>query len=284
MTINSSDIFSNGHTVLKRARHGYFLFNRNDLYIGRALDLYGEWCESEIEAIARLVQPGDLVVDIGANIGTHTIALANLVTATGLVIALEAQRQVYNYLVANVAINNLLHVLCMNNAAGASSGSVRVPLLNPAEPTNFGALNVASHESGEPVKVISVDSLGLPRCRLIKIDVEGMEPQVLLGAAETIERLKPIIFVETTLVNGREVIRILMRFGYACYWHIASYYNPDNWSRNPENVFLGIHPESNLLCIPRNSNIVISGLEKITGPEDNWQLALERIRGNHTGG
>jgi hypothetical protein len=166
----------------------------------------------------------------------------------------------------------------MNNAAGATAGSVRVPLLNPAEPTNFGALNVASHESGETVKVISVDSLGLPRCRLIKIDVESMEPQVLMGAADTIERLSPIIFVETTLVNGREVIRIMMRLGYSCYWHIADYYNPDNWSRNSENVFKGIHPESNLFCIPRNSSVAISGLEKVTGPEDNWQLALARLR------
>jgi len=263
---------------LKRARHGYFLFNRNDQFIGRALDLYGEWCESEIEALAKLIHPGDLVVDIGANIGTHTVALANLVSSNGLVLALEAQRQVYNYLVANIAINNLLHVVCMNNAAGASAGSVRVPLLNPAEPTNFGALNVESHESGEPVKVISVDGLGLPRCRLIKIDVEGMEPQVLLGAADTIQRLSPIIFVETTLVNGREVIRILTSLGYSCYWHIANYYNPDNWSRNPENVFGGIHPESNLICVPRSSNVVISGLEKVTGADDNWQLALERIR------
>jgi len=47
-----------------------------------------------------LIRSGDFVVDIGANIGTHTVALANLVGSGGLVVALEAQRQVYNYLVA----------------------------------------------------------------------------------------------------------------------------------------------------------------------------------------
>src|SRR6266850_3946175 len=155
----SEDIFSNDYTVLKRCKHGYFLFNRNDQFVGRALDLYGEWCEEEITTLAQLVRPGDIVLDIGANIGTHTVALANMVTVGGVVIAIEAQRQIYHYLVANVAINNLLNVVCMNNAAGASAGSVLVPLLSPSVANNFGALNVAAQPSGERIQVITVDSL-----------------------------------------------------------------------------------------------------------------------------
>src|SRR5712692_1599177 len=103
----SPDLFSNDYTVLKRCKHGYFLFNRNDAFVGKALDLYGEWCEREITILSHIVRPGDFVIDIGANIGTHTIALANMVTGSGLVIAIEAQRQMHNFLVANVAINNL---------------------------------------------------------------------------------------------------------------------------------------------------------------------------------
>ncbi|HLQ76162.1 MAG TPA: FkbM family methyltransferase, partial [Terriglobia bacterium] len=115
-TLDTRDLFVNDYTVLKHCKHGYFLFNRNDQYIGRALDLYGEWCEHEITTLAQLVRPGDIVIDIGANIGTHTIALANMVTSSGAVIAVEAQRLIFNYLVANVAINNFVHVLCVNNA------------------------------------------------------------------------------------------------------------------------------------------------------------------------
>ena len=222
---SSPELFRNDYTVLKQCRHGYFVFNRNDRFVGRALDLYGEWCEREIATIAQLVRPGDFVLDIGANIGTHTIAMAKMVTGTGLVIALEAQRQMFNYLVTNVTLNNLLHVICMNNAAGATAGAVRVPLLTPSAENNFGAVSLAGQESGEPIPMITVDSLKLARCRLIKIDVEGMEPQVLSGARRTIERLRPFLFVEATMENCREVIRLLTQFGYDCRWHIACYYN-----------------------------------------------------------
>jgi FkbM family methyltransferase len=272
------EIFHNGYTALKRCKHGYFLFSRNDDFIGRSLDLYGEWCEREIETVAQVVRAGDFVVDIGANIGTHTVALANVVTADGLVVAIEAQRQVYNYLVANVRINNLLHVLCLNKAAGAQAGTVKVPLLDPSLAGNFGALNVAAQKEGEPVEVITVDSIGLPSCRLIKIDVEGMEPQVLNGARQTIRKLKPFIFVEATLENSSEVISRMIQFGYDCRWHIADYFNPKNYFENSNNVFSAYHPESNLFCFPKEANIVTSGLEPVTGPEDNWQRALERVR------
>jgi FkbM family methyltransferase len=272
------DIFVNDYTVLKRCKHGCFLFNRNDRFIGRALDLYGEWCEHEIETLAQLVRPGDVVLDIGANIGTHTIALANMVKHGGVVLAIEAQRTIYNYLVANVAINNLLHVVCMNNAAGASTGPVLVPVLNPSAANNFGGVNVASQSAGERIECVTVDSLGLTQCRLIKIDVEGMEPQVLWGSQQTIERYRPFIFVEATIDNSREVIEILTRFRYNCQWHIASYFNSDNFYQNSNNVFRDIHPESNLVCSPRESEVVIPGLEPVTGPEDNWLSALERVR------
>ena len=55
-------------------------------------------------------------------------------------------------------------------------GNVLVPLLAPSVAANFGALNVASQQVGESVQVMTVDSLELPRYRLIKIDVEDMEP------------------------------------------------------------------------------------------------------------
>jgi len=60
----------------KRCRHGTFLFNRNDLMVGRALDLYGEWCESEIHVLTPLLETGSVVVDVGANIGTHSLPFA----------------------------------------------------------------------------------------------------------------------------------------------------------------------------------------------------------------
>jgi hypothetical protein len=81
------------------------------------------------------------------------------------------------------------------------------------------------------------------------------------------------------LENSHELIKkTLRRFRYDCRWHIADYFNSYNFFQNPDNVFRGIHPESNLVCFPEEAKIVTSGLEAVTGPEDNWKRALHRIQ------
>jgi len=61
---------------IKACRHGVFLFNRKDLMVGRALNLYGEWCEGELHVLHQLISTGAVVIDVGANIGTHTVPFA----------------------------------------------------------------------------------------------------------------------------------------------------------------------------------------------------------------
>src|SRR5262245_11832458 len=68
-----------GYNVLKNCRHGSLLYNRNDQYIGRSLDLYGEYCEARVETVRQLLKPGDVVVDVGAYIGHNTVFLARAV-------------------------------------------------------------------------------------------------------------------------------------------------------------------------------------------------------------
>ena len=274
----SGVIFQNDYTVLKECRHGFFLFNKNDHFIGRSLNIYGEWCEGELVTLLQILVPGQVVVDVGANIGTHTIPFAERVTNTGLVLAFEPQRQVFCYLTANVQLNNLLNVVTFQNALSNSPGEVLIPLRDPRLKFNFGAVNAEESPEGEPVDVLELDNLNLERCNLIKIDVEGMERKVIEGAGKTIRRTRPVLFVETTTVNSREVIEILRDFRYKSWWHIAAYYSPENFFENRENVFSDIHPESNLLCFPTESAVSIDGLEKVQDVDDTWELALERVR------
>ena len=221
-------ILQNGYTTLKRCRHGLFVFNQNDSFIGRSLDLCGEWCEAEVAALCQVLAPGQVVVDVGANVGTHTIPLANKVTSTGMVLAFEPQRQVFNYLTANIAINNLLHVATFQTALGKHPSTAYLPLFNPLEVMNFGAVNAEGFEEGEPVEVVALDSFNLERCHLIKIDVEGMEAKVLEGAQATIKRSRPILFVETTTVNHREVISKIEDYNYTGWWHRSGPHSLDS--------------------------------------------------------
>src|SRR5512139_1143204 len=83
---------------VKRCRHGVFAYNRNDIYIGRSLSVYGEYSEAEVAFLSRLLAPGDTVVEAGANIGSITVPLARVVGAGGRLIGFEPQRVAFELL------------------------------------------------------------------------------------------------------------------------------------------------------------------------------------------
>ena len=58
-------IIENEHIAVKQCRHGLFAYNLNDLYIGRSLDAYGEWCEAELSLIFQVLKPGGVVMNHG---------------------------------------------------------------------------------------------------------------------------------------------------------------------------------------------------------------------------
>ena len=251
-------ILENDFIALKRCNHGIFAFNRNDSFVGRSLDIYGEWCESEMALFDKIVPPKSLVIDVGANIGTHTVFLAKKVGIGGRVLAFEPQRLVYQTLCANVALNALTNVNCVHAAIGDNRESITVPLLNPRAEFNFGELSLLDQTQGETVSKIRIDDLALPRCALIKMDVEGMEIDVIRGATKTITTHHPLLFVENNRPKGSpELVEALSDLGYKCWWHIASYFNPNNFFQNERNIFSR--------CAPLHPRIAINGHQLADG-------------------
>lgn len=233
---------------LKACRYGQMLFNRYDMYIGRSLQLYGEFSEGECEVFRQIVRQGNTVVEVGANIGSHTVPLAQWVGPRGRVIAFEPQRIVFQNLCANVALNNLLNVHCLQQAAGAKLGSIVVPHIDYQSENNFGGLGLGSFTRGERVPLVTIDSLELDACDLIKIDAEGMEREAILGAQKTIEKFKPTLYVENDRTDrSDDLIRTLDGFGYAMYWHLPPFFNPKNFSGKSENVFSNL-VSKNMIC------------------------------------
>ena len=265
--------------AVRRAKRGVFIYNRNDLFVGRSIDLYGEWCDAELDLLLGYLKPGDTVLDVGANIGTHAVPFAAAVGGAGTVFAFEPQRLFFQILCGNVALNGLTNVRCLPQAVGAARGSVRIPQLAPMVPNNFAALPASGHASGENIDVVTVDSLGLTDCRLIKIDAEGMEPDVLRGARDTISACRPVLFVENnTVEKSASTLAAIRETGYRMWWHIAPYYNERNYLGNRENVFTKYFPEANLLCLPPDAEPRVPGLVECTVADDNWQAACRRMR------
>src|SRR5262249_47922034 len=192
--------------------------------------------------------------DIGANIGAHTVPLAQLVGSGGRVLAFEPQRIPYYSLCANVILNNLSNVVCHQVAVGEATGTLSVPELDYQASHNFGALELTRDYCRCPtytVRVLKIDDLSLSACHFMKIDVEGMERMVLAGAVETIRRFQPILYVEDDRsAKSAELRALLESLGYELYVHRPPLYNPQNCFNNPQNIF-GRIISLNLYCHAR---------------------------------
>lgn len=271
MTTSQPVASNSSPTMLKQCRHGPMLFLRDDVYIGRSLDLYGEFSELEAVLFAQIVRAGDVVVEVGANIGAHTVHLARLAGANGCVHAYEPQRVIFQLLCANVALNSLFNVYTHHAGVSSSAGELHVPPLNYAGVNNFGGLSLSQEKFGEPVAVVYLDALTLPSLKLLKVDVEGMEHEVLSGARQTIRQHRPLLYVENDRrEQSAALITLIDELGYDMYWHMPTMYNPDNFAKNPDNIFPFI-VSCNLLCVPKEAALTLNGFQKVTGPDD-WRL------------
>jgi FkbM family methyltransferase len=252
---------------LVAARHGFFLYNRHDKYVGRSFEQYGEFSEGEAKIFRQMIRPGMVVVEAGANLGAHTLVLAKLVGPTGVVYAFEPQRPIFQALCANMALNGIGNVHARYEALAEQPGWITIPLLNYRAENNFGGLNLQGHATGERVPVTTIDSLALPRCEFIKADVEGMEINVLKGAAETIGRCRPILYVENDRAEkSAALIEYLHSLDYRLYWHKPPLFNADNYFQNSENYFGEIR-SFNMIGFHSSVKTVLSGFPPVQTPD-----------------
>lgn len=215
-------------------KYGNFIYNDCDYYIGKAIQEYGQFSESELEFYKQFLNKDCLCLDIGANMGALTVPIAQL---SGEVIAFEPQRWVYYQLCSNIVINNLHNVNCQNVAVGKEKGEVFVPFLDYDSENNFGGLQLRNNNFAHNyvVPVITVDSLNLNHCDFMKIDVEKMEYDVLLGAEATIEKFKPVIFYEDN--EDKDCELLLNSKGYKFHKFCFPGFDENNYFQNKSNYF-----------------------------------------------
>ena len=261
-------------TKLKQCRYGPMLFLQTDRYVGGSLDAYGEYCHGESVVFEQMVSKGQTIVEIGANIGAHTVHLAKLVGPAGRVVAFEPQRVIFQILCANIALNDCFNVQTLNAASGSEPGKLLVPPVDYGHPeSNFGGVSLIGIEHGEEVPIIPLDSLPLSSLRVLKVDVEGMETPVLQGARNHIARFRPIIYVENDRPEQSPgLIRLIQEMGYNLWWHLPALFNPDNANGRTDNIF-GAVCSINMICLPAEAANVVTGFRQIHTPDDRWQAA-----------
>jgi FkbM family methyltransferase len=239
------------YTATAVTKDGLMMFPQADWYVGRSLHEYGEFSALEQELWAAYIPHDGVCVDVGANIGAHTIALARMASG-GWVYAFEPQRVLYQMLCGNTQLAHCPNVIAAHGALGETAGHVRIPAIAYAASQNFGAVDMAqfAQTDGEAVPVLPLDSCGFERLDFLKVDVEGMECEVLRGATKTIARTRPTMYIENDRADKADaLVRLIHTLGYRAYTHNVPLYNPDNFRENPLNVF-GDIVSLNVLCIP----------------------------------
>jgi FkbM family methyltransferase len=183
------------------------------------LGLYLQQWEPDVTgAIIRYTRPGMTVLDIGANIGAHTLRFARLAGREGRVIAYEPTGFAYAKLRRNLSLNDMPQVDAVQVALSDE------PL--PPQEVNFRASwqTDGSRKESSTTRVAferlddSLERLGVGRVDLIKIDVDGNEFRLLAGGRRMLERDRPLMLMEAVGPHfdddARNPYRMLRELGY----------------------------------------------------------------------
>lgn len=234
-------------------RYGRVYAPKADSVIGRSLRTYGEWAEQEIGYLSTCIENDGIIVDVGGNLGTHTLALAKR-HPNCHVFTFEPSAFTFSLLSSTAVFNGLENVTLFNMGCSTETGISFVDLDYENVGLNYGAASFTtrgeSHLGGMPFAFVSLDSISFDRkVELIKIDVEGMEYDVIAGAKSVIAKHSPFVFLEVLETSAAfRCSDLLTEYGYRCFWVSTSAYNADNFNRYPENVWG--HGELSLLAVP----------------------------------
>lgn len=181
---------------------------QNDNVISNALVINGAY-QKHLEVVSEFFikdYQNGVVLDIGSNLGSYSIPLAKKYKNLDF-IGFEPQKIVYYQYCGNIFLNSLNNVTALNVAVGKRNRKISINLPQYNVENNIGGFSlnkkiihnkneVLLSEEEDNISIITIDSLNLENIRLIKIDVEGLEEDVILGSLKTLEKnnYPPIIF------------------------------------------------------------------------------------------
>ena len=256
--------------IKQKFKHGTFSYYSNDQYIGKSLSEYGEWSEAEVVVLKQLLADNENMIEVGSNIGTHTIPLAKQVLNGGFVYAIEPQHQNHKLLLDNIKNNELKNVKVLKIAISSKEGEAYMNTFDENIISNYGDSKIFSSnfKNAESVPVKTLDQLFYDdikerkSIKLIKCDAQGQEPHIILGSKKIIDQYKPYHYLENDDIHtSKALIEIIKNLGYILFWHLPPLYNPDNFLKNTKNIFPKII-SCNMLCIHHSTKIKLNEIWK----------------------
>ncbi len=185
--------------------------------------------DSSRKKLYSLLKTGFTVLDIGTNIGEVLLNIASKIGPAGKIYGFEPNPPIFERLLTNISLNNFKNISVFKLGLSHENKDFQ---LYEILPENLGATRILDKDDGisskTTIHTIKVDDFvtenNITKIDLIKIDVEGFELFVLMGASEVLKKWKPVLFIELIdshqkihHFGARQLVEYLISFGYRCY-------------------------------------------------------------------
>jgi hypothetical protein len=231
-----------GFSAVAEMRVGILQYLPDEALVGESLDWYGEYLQPQLDLLARLIRPGATVLEADAGVGAHAVFLGKALGAAGHLFLYEPRPVVQRILRQNLGANRVMNVTLMRQVLGRRS-----------------AADVAAPgEAATPVVTETLDELRLERLDSLKINDGALALEVLDGAADTLWRLRPLLFLAAAdeAMLGALAERA-KAFSYRCWRLETALFNAANFNRRDTDIFAGRKALA-LLAIPEETDVDIA--------------------------
>lgn len=227
---------------MQQTRHGAIYFPANDSVIGESIREYGEWEHHKLEALTQFIPVGGVVLEIGANVGLSTLALAEKLGPTGQVIAVEPQHQLFQFLTLNIEKNKLAKISALN--AAISENEKDFEMCEILQNVRFDSRFIEQKQSDESeVASFSVPCLNIDELPLVKFDL-ALINSTPLGPNDLMDTISALFTRATTIVINWDLIKdsksaqkLLNRNHWELRLLRVPLFNRNNILSNPINIY-----------------------------------------------
>ena len=196
-----------------------------DDWIQQQLYFLGDYEKPEIDYLSAFLKPGNVFIDIGANIGLFSLNASKIVGNNGKVYAFEAFPPNYKQCKENILLNNFQNIIVENKAISSQNSTMEILYNEKDKNIGMASAFLKDFTSKEIVESITLDQYSsnqnITKIDLIKIDIEGGEFDAILGMTKVLTELKPQVLIEinhkTLQDSGHsetEIINLLSKFNY----------------------------------------------------------------------
>jgi len=233
-----------GLSAVAECRDGILQYLPDEPWVGDSLGWYGEYLQPQLDLLGRLIRPGATVMEVGAGVGAHALFLAAAVGEAGHLFLYESRPVVRRILQQNLAANRVVNMTLMRRTLGGSSTGTDI-----GEGHNDGMRPEPSTET--------LDELQLERLDWLKLADSDTALAVLEGGADTLWRLRPLLFVAAADEPGlRRLAARVQEFSYRCWRLQSALFNAQNFNRRDADIFASRQAFA-LLAIPEEIEVDI---------------------------